>query len=71
MLDDWLSEKETAASVEKSIRTLRQWRRKGVGPPYARFGRTIKYHLPALVEHFKANEVRPVRTGFGRARCPR
>ena len=60
-LDEWLSEEQTAAEVDKSVRTLRQWRRKGVGPPYARFGRTIKYRKPSLVEHFRKSEINPVR----------
>jgi hypothetical protein len=61
VLDDWLSEEETAAEVKKTVRTLRQWRKKGIGPPYSRFGQTIKYRRAALIEHFKAIEVRPVR----------
>jgi hypothetical protein len=34
-LDEWLSEQEAAEAIKKSIRTLRDWRRKGLGPPYA------------------------------------
>jgi hypothetical protein len=60
-LSEWLSEEETAAAIQKSVRTLRQWRRKGIGPPYARFGRTIKYRRPSLVAHFRDSEINPVR----------
>jgi hypothetical protein len=67
LLDDWLDEVETAAAIGVSVRTLRQWRRKGEGPPYARFGRAIKYHKPALAEHFKSIQVLPVRTRKQRA----
>jgi hypothetical protein len=59
--DEWLSEQEAAAKVRKSVRTLRDWRRKGMGPPYAYFGRTPKYRTSGLVEHFRASEVKPVR----------
>jgi hypothetical protein len=59
--DEWLSEQEAAAKVRKSVRTLRDWRRKGMGPPYAYFGRTPKYRTSTLVEHFRASEVKPVR----------
>jgi hypothetical protein len=59
--DEWLSEQETAAAINKSVRTLRQWRRGGIGPPYARFGRTIKYRKSSLVEHFRRAEINPVR----------
>jgi hypothetical protein len=65
-LDEWLSEQEAAAAIKKSIRTLRDWRRKRIGPPYAFFGRTPKYRTSALVEHFRASEIDPVRTHKGR-----
>ena len=61
VLDEWLTEQEAAAAVQKSVRTLRAWRKRGIGPPYALFGRTIKYRKPALVEHFRAIEVVPAR----------
>jgi hypothetical protein len=59
-LDEWLGEQETAAAIKKSVRTLRDWRRKGMGPPFAYFGRTPKYRTSALVEHFRASEMKPV-----------
>jgi hypothetical protein len=60
-LAEWLSEEATAAAVKKTVRTLRQWRRKGKGPPYTHFGRTVRYRKPALIEHFKQSEIVPVR----------
>jgi hypothetical protein len=33
VLEEWVSEKDAAAALHKTVRTLRQWRRKGVGPP--------------------------------------
>jgi hypothetical protein len=62
VLDEWLSEKETAAAVKKTVRTLRQWRKRGVGPPYAFFGRTVRYSKPSLEEHFRQSEIVPART---------
>ena len=54
MLDDeWMSEAEAAAEVDKTVRTLRKWRQKRIGPPYAYFGRTVKYHRPTFLEHFR------------------
>jgi hypothetical protein len=47
LLDDWLSESEAATEIGKSVRTLRR-RRKGMGPPFAHFGRTVKYRRSAL-----------------------
>jgi hypothetical protein len=61
-LDDWLSEEEAAAAVHKTIRTLRSWRKRRTGPPYAYFGRTIRYHRPTFIEFFKASQIMPVRT---------
>ena len=61
-LDQWLTEDEAAAAAGKTKRTLRQWRRRGVGPPYTRFGRTIKYRKPAFISHYRRSEVTPART---------
>ena len=58
---EWLSEQEAAAALRKSVRTLRKWRGQRVGPPYAYFGRTVRYRGPALVEHFRQSEIKPVR----------
>ena len=60
LLDDWLSESEAATEIGKSVRTLRQWRRKGKGPPFAHFGRTVKYRRSALIEHYRLAEIIPV-----------
>jgi hypothetical protein len=67
MRDEWMSEAEAAAEIDKTIRTLRQWRRRRTGPPYAHFGRTVKYHRPSFIEYFKSIQVLPVRE---RARFP-
>jgi hypothetical protein len=61
MRDEWLGEAGAAAELGKSVRTLRDWRRQGKGPPYALFGRTIRYNRQALADHFKAQQVIPVR----------
>lgn len=61
LLEDWLNEKDTAAEVGVSVRTLRQWRRKGEGPPYTHFGRAIRYNKRALAAHFETLQVMPVR----------
>jgi len=63
-LDDWLSEEEAATAADKTVRTLRQWRRRGVGPPYTRFGRTIKYRRRSFVEHYRQSEITPRQSGM-------
>lgn len=61
LLDDWLSESEAATEIGKSVRTLRR-RRKGMGPPFAHFGRTVKYRIGRLRSSpFIAEEVRRCR----------
>ena len=59
--DEWMTEAQTAAEVHKTVRTLRQWRKRRIGPPYTFFGRTVRYHRPTLAEHFKANQIMPLR----------
>ena len=56
--DEWMTEAQTAAEVHKTVRTLRQWRKRRVGPPYTFFGRTVRYHRPTLSD------------GVGRGRRP-
>ena len=59
--DEWMSEAEAAAEVHKTVRTLRQWRKKREGPPYAFFGRTVRYHRASFIHHFEASQIMPAR----------
>jgi hypothetical protein len=68
LLDEWATEAEAATAIGKTVRTLRHWRRKGVGPPYALFGRTVKYRKTALVEHYRVLELHPVHSRSSRRR---
>jgi hypothetical protein len=68
MLDEWMSEAEAAAEIDKTVRTLREWRRRRIGPPYSYFGRTVRYHRPTFIDHFKSTQVLPARE---RGRYPR
>jgi hypothetical protein len=70
-LDEWLEEEEAAAAVGKTVRTLRQWRRRGVGPPYTHFGRTIKYRKRSFVEHYRRREIKPNRNRPSRPANPK
>jgi hypothetical protein len=62
VLADWLDEDEVAAETGKKVRTLRSWRKQGKGPPFTRFGRTVKYRRDSLIAYFKSQEETPVRT---------
>jgi hypothetical protein len=61
ILNDWLSEEVTAKAVKKTVRTLRKWRKLGTGPPYACFGRTVRYRRDGIAEHYRRSEITPVR----------
>jgi hypothetical protein len=69
VLDDWLTEEETAAELRKTVRTLRSWRRDGIGPVYAQFGRTTMYHKDALRRYCLDQQVTPVRSRQHRAKA--
>jgi hypothetical protein len=60
--DDWIPDTEYAPLVGVTTRTLRDWRSKGVGPPYAFWGQVAHYRRGSKAEFLKANEVRPVRS---------
>ena len=68
MRDEWLGEVGAAAELGKSVRTLRDWRKRGVGPPYTMFGRTAKYHKDALRQHYLGEQITPVRVRHPRER---
>jgi len=60
-VQDWLSEREAAVELGIAVRTLRQWRKKRISPPFAYFGRLPRYHRPTLIEYYKANQIQPQR----------
>ena len=60
-LAEYWSEAEMARARGKTMRTLRDERQRGVGPPYVRDGRTIRYHVPGYGEWLKAGIQQPVR----------
>jgi hypothetical protein len=63
-----MTEAEAAAEAKKTVRTLRLWRKRGIGPPYTYFGRTPKYRRRAFFEHFRQAEIVPVRERKSRPR---
>ena len=54
---DLLSEKEVAAVLGMASATLRNWRSRGDGPSFVKFGRLVRYRW-AAVEAFMAEGVR-------------
>jgi hypothetical protein len=56
LLDDYLSEEETAAQLDVTARTLRNWRRGRTGPPVTLFGRKVMYFKPSIVAWLRSRE---------------
>jgi hypothetical protein len=46
----------------KSVRTLKLWRQKGIGPPYTYNGDEVLYRKKSTSEYLLSQEVVPVRT---------
>ena len=55
------SEAETAEQLNVAIRTLRSWRKRGVGPAWTKVGRQIIYGDQSRMTWLKNQEVHPVR----------
>ena len=43
--DGWITRRELAGRYSLPVKTLAQWASKGTGPPYAKFGRHVRYRL--------------------------
>lgn len=46
--DNWIDEKEVEALGIANRRTLQAWRLRNIGPPFRKFGRSVKYSVGAL-----------------------
>jgi hypothetical protein len=53
----FLSSGETAFYLGLSVRKLQQMRVRGLGPPYRRFGRVVRYHIDD-VDRWSENSAR-------------
>jgi hypothetical protein len=62
LLDDYLSEQETADELRKNRRTIQRWRKERIGPPVTYDGKTPIYHFQSLREWLKSRETRPPRS---------
>jgi excisionase family DNA binding protein len=47
--DRWLSRQELANRYGVPVKTPAEWATKGTGPPYARFGRHVRYRLSDVI----------------------
>lgn len=49
-MDVHINEKNLAARLLLSVRTLQRWRWQGKGPPYLKLGRRVVYRLSDIVD---------------------
>jgi hypothetical protein len=55
------SEVKTAEELGVAVRTLRAWRQRGMGPPWAKVGRQVIYGDESRMTWLRGQEVQPVR----------
>jgi hypothetical protein len=41
------------------VQTLRNWRHKGVGPPYVKVGRSVRYNVNDLIDFMERHKIEP------------
>jgi helix-turn-helix protein len=61
LLADYLGEREAARELLQSLRTLRAWRQRGIGPAWTKVGRRVHYSRTALLAWLSKQERQPVR----------
>lgn len=52
-----LNEKETADMLGISVKTLQKWRYLGIGVPFVKVGRLVRYKIECILEYLRKNEV--------------
>jgi DNA-binding transcriptional MerR regulator len=58
----WRTEEQEAARLGKTVRTLRSYRTKGIGPAWAKFGNTVLYKKADEQQWLDALVQQPVRS---------
>jgi hypothetical protein len=61
LLRDYWSEVELAKEIKKSLRTIRKWRQRKIGPPFAMVGKTPVYPQHGARDWLKSLERQPLR----------
>jgi predicted DNA-binding transcriptional regulator AlpA len=72
LLDDCLTEDETARELNKHVRTLARWRSRREGPPFVKLGREVFYRRQSIRawiarQEFDPAAIEPSRRRRGRA----
>lgn len=55
----YVAEHEVADLLCQSVRTLQKWRGAGSGPPFYKFGQSVRYELSEVIDWAKANRSSP------------
>lgn len=50
-----LTEQDLAEYLGLSVRTIQDWRRRGVGPRYVKFRRNVRYRLEDVEDYLDKN----------------
>lgn len=61
LLSDFMPERDVAAALGRSTRTLARWHDQRIGPPRIQVGRLVLYRKESLRDWLRAQEQRPVR----------
>ncbi len=69
LLKDYLTDEQLAKQFNKSVRTLKRWRREGKAPPAFKHGNRLITHVEDAAAHLEAQreEARAMKTAVPRA----
>jgi hypothetical protein len=62
LLSGYLAERDAAKELKQSLRTLRSWRQKRIGPSWIKIGKLIFYSRSALNSWLASLEQKPLRS---------
>jgi hypothetical protein len=55
----YINDRDGAAISRFEVQTLRNWRHRGVGPPYCKIGRAVRYDREEFIKFFEQRKVTP------------
>ncbi len=61
VIPGYITEEEQAKRIGKTVRTLRSWRKQGIGPAWTKAGNTVLYPDDGVIAWLKAKTQQPVR----------
>jgi len=61
VLSEYLTRKELADQLSRTVRTLERWEVRRIGPPITRVGKTPMYRIDSVHAWLKSQEEKPVR----------